>query len=379
MFWIPWSAVSNYNKNKFCLRFIISKSGFQRDCDFPRRVSPGLFVCDAGKVTPAASFMSDYFSQQVKQRSAAISNFCQTMETHQAASSDRKPVLLPEQELHVNQPSRRDAAPSAVGGDTECGCVSLETRWKLIHLLSVSTSSFTAIPVGLIGFKVQTEKTDAARRCQISSCRDVRQWCLGRGMKAQADGAVLFIQQTTKPLRWLHRSNDNGGERRSTTRQRRWSLDANFPTERQRRAESRPPWVRRKSTAWTAAPVQNHVRLVSRQPRRFSYPHYLSPSSPLFQWIFLLRRRLGAELPALPEASDGRQSHADPEPHRPGGEPRPAAHGGGAQQRAGDAPAARWAQALHIQVSHERARWQVMESNSCGWTRTASNETPSAN
>lgn len=133
---------------------------------------------------------------------------------------------------------------------------------------------------------------------------------LSRIMKAQVDGAALFIQQTTKPVRWLDRSNGNRRERRrSTTRRCRWSLSANLPfkaSHRPRRAERWPPRVHRRRRAAVAVLVQKQSHLPYRQPRRVSEEVYIpSPLSPLIQRIFLLRERLAAELPALSEASDG--------------------------------------------------------------------------
>lgn len=172
-----------------------------------------------------------------------------------------------------------------------------------------------------------------------------------RVMKAQTDGAALFTQQTTKPVRWLDRSNASTGERR-TSITGRCGCSANLPFKPRRRAELWPCRFHRSSSssrAGLAVLVQNQSHLPRRQPRRVSDQVYIPPPSPRFQWILLLWRRLGAELPALPEASDGWQSDADSEPHRPGDESRPTAHGWGARRRTGDAPAARWAlQALCI-------------------------------
>uniref|UniRef100_A0A3B4V919 Uncharacterized protein n=1 Tax=Seriola dumerili TaxID=41447 RepID=A0A3B4V919_SERDU len=107
-------------------------------------------------------------------------------------------------------------------------------------------------------------------------------------MKAQADGAALFIQQTTKPVRWLDRSNGKRGERRgSTTRRCRWSPSAKPQFERQRRAEPWPPRLHRRRRARLAAPVQNHSHLSCQHFSRRSSSGYFSfdsdslPSSPL--------------------------------------------------------------------------------------------------
>ncbi len=194
--------------------------------------------------------------------------------------------------------------------------------------------------------------------------------CLSRVMKAQTDGAALFIQQTTKPVRWLDRSNGNTGERRrSTARRCRWSLGANLPFKQRRRVERLPPQLHRRRRAILVVRVQTQTQLLW-QPSRVSHEIYIPTPSPRLQRIFLLRRRLVAELPALPEASDGWQSNADSEPHRPGDATRNTAHGWGTRRRTGDAPAVWWAQALCIhyrwltassELSHCKVLWQALE------------------
>lgn len=125
--------------------------------------------------------------------------------------------------------------------------------------------------------------------------------CLSRVMKAQADGTALFVQQTPEPVRWLDRSKGNTGERRSsTTRRCRWSLSANLPFRQRRRAGLQR--IRRTGVAVVA---QNQAYLPCRQFRRVSDEDDIPPPSTGLQWIFLLRRRLAPELPALPEATDG--------------------------------------------------------------------------
>lgn len=130
--------------------------------------------------------------------------------------------------------------------------------------------------------------------------------CLSRVMKAQADGAALLIQQTTKQLRWVDRSNGRSGERRrSITRRCRRSLSANLPLRHRRRAELRPAQHQWRRRAGLAVLAQRQTHLPSRQSWRVSDEVDISPPSPRLQWIFLLRRRLAAELSALPEATDG--------------------------------------------------------------------------
>uniref|UniRef100_A0A8D0D024 Uncharacterized protein n=1 Tax=Sander lucioperca TaxID=283035 RepID=A0A8D0D024_SANLU len=107
-------------------------------------------------------------------------------------------------------------------------------------------------------------------------------------MKAQTDGAALVIQQTTKPVRWLGRSNGNTGERRrSTTRRCRWSLSANLPFERLRRADW-PYRFHRRKRAGLAVLVLGvfQKRSIFHLPRRASSGYFSSegdslPSSPL--------------------------------------------------------------------------------------------------
>lgn len=55
--------------------YATQKTDFHTDSGPLEPISFRLFVRDAVEVTPVASFMPDYFSPQVKQRSAAISNF----------------------------------------------------------------------------------------------------------------------------------------------------------------------------------------------------------------------------------------------------------------------------------------------------------------
>lgn len=155
--------------------------------------------------------------------------------------------------------------------------------------------------------------------------------CLSTGMTSQTDGAALFIQQTTKFVRWLDRSNSIGGQRRRSTTCR-CHRSANVPF--------KPRLYRRRRTGF-AFLVQNPEELW-----RFSEPDDIPLPSPFLQWIFFLWLRLIAKLPALPEASDVWQSDTDPEPHRTGANTRPAAHGWGARWRTGHAT--RWAQTLHV-------------------------------
>lgn len=157
-------------------------------------------------------------------------------------------------------------------------------------------------------------RPEAAPGCHAASCRsrcrgDVR--AVDRVMRAQADGAALLTQQTTSAARWLDRSNGKRGERRRPTTPRcrcRRSLNTNTPFKQQRRPALRPPRLQGRGRARVAArrpPAQTQSHLSCRQPRRVSKEVDIQLPSSLLQWIFLLRQRLAAELPALSEASDG--------------------------------------------------------------------------
>lgn len=196
--------------------------------------------------------------------------------------------------------------------------------------------------------KCTSSVPDASERCDVSgigAAPDAPQpwgWSLSAVMKAQVDGAALFIQQTTKLLQWLDRSNGNSGERRSpTTRRRRWSLSASLSFRQRWRAE-----LCRSRRTGLAVLVQTQTYLPIRRSRRVSDKVDIPYSSTHLQWIFFLWEWFATELPALLEAIDGWQSDADSESQLPGDTTRPTAQAYGVQQRIAEAPAARWAQAL---------------------------------
>ena len=169
--------------------------------------------------------------------------------------------------------------------------------------------------------------------------------CVRRVMTAPAHGSALFTQQTTEPVRWLARSDGPRGERRrSTTSRCHRSLGAKLPfEEQQQRQRHRLQRSRRRRRRRRGAALAGSLQkqLLRGQPRRVSEEVDIQPPSPPLQWIFLLRKRLAAGLPAVPAAGDGWPSRADPEPQRPGHEPRHIQPG----WRTGDAAAVWWAQA----------------------------------
>lgn len=186
------------------------------------------------------------------------------------------------------------------------------------------------------------ERCDVSGRGAAPHAPNPWGWSLSGVMKAQADGAALFTQQTTKSLQWFDPSNDNSGERRSsTTRRRCWSLSASLPFRQQWRAE-----LCRSRRTGLAVLVQTQTYLTFRRSRRVSDKVDIPYSSTHLQWIFFLWRWFATKLPALPEAIDGWQSDADSESQLPGDTTRPTAQAYRVRRRTGDAPAARWAQAI---------------------------------